>query len=80
MNSYIKPHNPVTVVENSDSSYIINTVRKIPYNANLRFISVTSESLKWIVPRDARGLIRPSSEAIAKILEEEMKLFDKDEK
>lgn len=79
INSYIKPHNPVSVVENSDSFYIINTVRKISYKANLKFISITSESLKWIVPRDARGLIRPSSEAIAKILEEEMILFDKDE-
>ena len=65
---YIKPPNTVQMFGNTEKIFIANSVRKIHYKANLKFLSILPESLEWEVPFDAAGLSRPTSENISKEL------------
>lgn len=63
---YIKPPKTVQLLGNTESVLIANNVRRINYKANIKFLSVLPESLEWSVPPHAAGLLRPTSEDIAK--------------
>ena len=63
---YIKHPNTVHVFGNNEYILIANNLRRINYIANLRFLSVSPKSLQWHVPSNAVGLLRPTSEDIAK--------------
>ena len=67
INEYIKPPNTVQLLGNPNKSYLIaNSARRISYKANFKFLSILPESLEWDVPLHAAGLLRPTSEEIAK--------------
>lgn len=63
---HIKPPNTVQILGNAESILIVNNARRINYKANFKFLSILPESLKWPVPAHAAGLLRPTSEDIAK--------------
>lgn len=71
MGDYMKPHDPITVFGSGDHYYVLDTVRKISYKANLSFITILQESLDWPVPKGLNGLLRPASEAMAKRIKQE---------
>lgn len=63
---YIIPANTVQLLGNTEGFLIAASSRRIKYKANLKFLSILPESLDWEVPLDAAGLLRPTSEEIAK--------------
>lgn len=65
---HIKPPKTVQSFGNTERFFIVNNVRRINYNANLRFISILPESLEWSIPPNAAGVLRPTSEEIAKAI------------
>ena len=63
---HIKPPQTVQLLGNTESFLIATSARRINYKANLKFLSILPESLEWDVPLHAAGLLRPTSEEIAK--------------
>ncbi len=64
---YMIPPDPVTVLGNTNGFLIAHNTRRIHYKANLGFLTILPDSLKWPVPAHAAGLLRPTSTEIAKI-------------
>lgn len=69
ISKHITPPRPVTVLGNTNSFLIANSTRRVLYRADLSFLTMLPESLKWYVPRHSAGLSRPTSEDIAKALD-----------
>jgi hypothetical protein len=65
---YNKPPCAVQSLGNTGSILVIGGARKIHYRANFKFLSIFPESSEWAVPSHAAGLLRPTSEEIAKSL------------
>ena len=66
ISEHIKPPNTVQMFGNNEHILIANNVRRINYKAKFRFLSISPETLEWPVPGHAAGILRPTSEDIAK--------------
>ena len=65
---HIKRPNTVRLLGDGEHILIENSARRINYKANFKFLSILSESLEWPVPNHAAGILRPTSEDIAKAI------------